>query len=98
MHLKGETFTYEPQKKTRRKGAGSANVEAGAVGAPMPGKVTKIAVAPGQTVTAGQMLVVLEAMKMEYTLKAPVSGKVATLNCKVGDQVTLGQMLVKVEP
>lgn len=98
VHLDGETFTYEPEKrgfKRRKAGAGSTGAD---VAAPMPGKITKVAVAEGADVAEGQLLIVLEAMKMEYSLKAAVSGKVKTIKCKAGDQVALGQLLVVVEP
>lgn len=97
VHLDGETFTYEPEKrgsKKRKVGAGKSAADAIA---PMPGKITKVAVAEGVEVTVGQLLIVLEAMKMEYSLKAAVSGKVKSVKCKVGDQVSLGQLLVGIE-
>lgn len=97
VHLDGETFTYEPQKKSRRqKGVGSNS--GSDISAPMPGKITKVSVNEGTHVTEGQLLLVLEAMKMEYSLKAAVAGKVKTIKCKAGDQVALGQLLVEVEP
>jgi biotin carboxyl carrier protein len=64
----------------------------------MPGKVTKVFVAEGQQVEVGQALLVMEAMKMEYTLKAQVSGAVKEVRVKEGQQVELSQLLVKIEP
>jgi 3-methylcrotonyl-CoA carboxylase alpha subunit len=64
---------------------------------PMPGKVLKVMVAPGDTVTDGQPLVIIEAMKMEFTVKAPHDGKVETVRYKVGDQVAVGDILVELE-
>lgn len=63
--------------------------------APMPGKITKVIVKTGDDVDTGQALLVMEAMKMEYTLKSDLSTKVETVNVKVGDQVTVGALLVK---
>jgi acetyl/propionyl-CoA carboxylase alpha subunit len=97
IHLEGETFTYEPEKKIRRKGAAAATSDSGSVVAPMPGKITKISVGLNQSVEPGQTLLVLEAMKMEYTLKAPAAGLVTVINGQVGDQVKLGQVLVQVK-
>lgn len=97
VHLDGETFTYEPERKGSRKRKGSASGSAADVLAPMPGKITKVAVSEGADVTEGQLLIVLEAMKMEYSLKAAVAGKVKSIKCKAGDQVSLGQLLVAVE-
>jgi len=63
----------------------------------MPGKVTAVEVSQGETVTKGQRLLTLEAMKMEHALTAPFDGTVAELNAKPGAQVTEGQLLGKVE-
>jgi 3-methylcrotonyl-CoA carboxylase alpha subunit len=68
-----------------------------AVTAPMPGKVTALFVGPGETVTAGQPLMILEAMKMEHTIKAPADGIIALLPFAIGDQVTEGTVLVSFE-
>ena len=61
----------------------------------MPGKITGIFVNEGQTVQQGQPLLVIEAMKMEYTYKAELATKVEKVYFKVGDQVTVGSLLVK---
>lgn len=97
IHLDGETFTYEPEKRGSRKRKAGAGSSATDVSAPMPGKITKVVVAEGAAVTEGQLLIVMEAMKMEYSLKAAVSGTVKSVKCKTGDQVSLGQLLVAVE-
>ena len=65
--------------------------------APMPGKVIKLAVAEGAEVEAGDVLVVLEAMKMEHELTAPSAGTVAELRVAEGDQVESGAPLAVVE-
>lgn len=67
---------------------------ANAVTAPMPGKVISMLVAPGDTVTADQPLVILEAMKMEMTLKAPRDGTVSDVGAEEGALVDDGQALV----
>ena len=69
----------------------------GALVAPMPGKVIKLAVAEGAEVEAGDVLVVLEAMKMEHELTAPAAGTVADLRVAEGDQVEAGAPLAVVE-
>jgi biotin carboxyl carrier protein len=65
--------------------------------APMPGTVIKVLVAPGDTVRAGATLLVLEAMKMEWPLRAPRDGVVARLNCREGDLVQSDLPLVDLE-
>ena len=62
---------------------------------PMPGKVLQVAVAHGDEVTDGQALVIIEAMKMEFTIKAPHDGIVDKVYYQVGDQVAVGDILVK---
>jgi acetyl/propionyl-CoA carboxylase alpha subunit len=65
--------------------------------APMPGSVVRVAVAPGDRVEAGQVLVVLEAMKMEHAVAAGGPGTVAEVAVAEGDQVETGRVLVVVE-
>jgi 3-methylcrotonyl-CoA carboxylase alpha subunit len=67
---------------------------AGSVAAPMPGKVIQVLVEPGAAVAKGDPLVVLEAMKMEHTLRAPAEGVVTEILYGVGDQVEEGAALV----
>ncbi|MES2855457.1 MAG: biotin/lipoyl-containing protein [Bdellovibrionota bacterium] len=95
-HVDGETFTVETQKKSRKgsKSAG-AGAKPGEVLAPMPGKVIKLLVKPGMKVENHQVVLVMEAMKMEYTLKAACDGVVKDVFCDAGQQVTLGQLLVQ---
>ncbi|HEY5952039.1 MAG TPA: biotin carboxylase N-terminal domain-containing protein [Kofleriaceae bacterium] len=69
---------------------------AGGLVAPMPGKVVKVLVAEGQEVTAGSPLVVLEAMKMEHTVRAHDAGFVRALHVVVGDQVDTDRLLAVV--
>ncbi|MFM2045489.1 MAG: methylcrotonoyl-CoA carboxylase subunit alpha [Pseudomonadota bacterium] len=77
-----------------------ASADAGAAGrltAPMPGKVIAVHVADGAVVEKGQPLLVLEAMKMEHTIKAPAAGTVTKVRFQVGDQVPDGAELVGFE-
>jgi 3-methylcrotonyl-CoA carboxylase alpha subunit/acetyl-CoA/propionyl-CoA carboxylase biotin carboxyl carrier protein len=69
----------------------------GTVTAPMPGTVLSVAVRVGQRVTQGDVLGVLEAMKMEVSLKAPVTGTVTEVGATTGAQVALGATLFVVE-
>ncbi len=69
----------------------------GGLTAPMPGRIAAVHVKNGQTVAAGQPLIVVEAMKMEHTIAAPAAGKVSEVRFKAGDQVREGEVLVVVE-
>ena len=71
---------------------------AGRVTAPMPGKVTKVHVRPGQGVGRGAPLMILEAMKMEHTISAPGDGLVAEVHYRAGDLVEEGAELLVFEP
>ena len=99
LHLDGETFAVESETKKSRRGGRSASAASnpGEILAPMPGKIIKINAQVGDSVVAQQVLLVMEAMKMEYTLKAQADGKVASLTCEPGQQVALGQNLMKLE-
>ena len=70
----------------------------GTVAAPMPGTVLQVGAVVGQEVAEGETLGVMEAMKMELSLKAPVAGTVVEVGAAVGDQVALGAALFVVEP
>jgi propionyl-CoA carboxylase alpha chain len=74
----------------------SAVAEAGSLLAPMPGSVVRIEVTEGVPVTAGAPIIVLEAMKMEHTVRAPCDGVVASISVAAGDQVDSGQVLAVV--
>lgn len=65
------------------------------LGAPMPGKITNIVVTEGQDVKTGDSLIMMEAMKMEHTIKAPFDGKVISIPFTKGDMVQEGQELVQ---
>jgi 3-methylcrotonyl-CoA carboxylase alpha subunit len=81
----------------RRDGSHGGHGGDGAILAPMPGKVIAVEVAAGQTVTKGQKLLTLEAMKMEHTLTAPFDGIVAELNAAAGVQVQVEALLARIE-
>ncbi|MGN0065811.1 MAG: biotin carboxylase N-terminal domain-containing protein [Nocardioides sp.] len=72
-------------------------VVAGSLLAPMPGSVISVSVAEGETVSAGQLLLVMEAMKMQHSIAAPTDGVVTALNVAAGTQVEAGQVLAVVE-
>ena len=67
----------------------------GALTAPMPATVVKVAVAPGDQVKAGDVLIILEAMKMELPVRATADGVVRSVRCREGELVQPGEELVE---
>jgi 3-methylcrotonyl-CoA carboxylase alpha subunit len=95
LHLPFGSFRLEnPHHKTRR--ISSAHPEGGLT-APMPGKVTKVLVQEGNTVKKGDLLMILEAMKMEHTILSPKDGVIKMLRFKENDRVSQGEDLVELE-
>jgi biotin carboxyl carrier protein len=76
-------------------GAPRRRAATGGLSAPMPGTVIEIAVAPGQQVQAGDVLLTLEAMKMELPIRAPRDGVVSAVHCAPGQLVQPGPPLVE---
>jgi 3-methylcrotonyl-CoA carboxylase alpha subunit len=79
------------------RGAGGGGASDGSLRAPMPGKIVAAPARPGDAVTKGQPIVVLEAMKMEHALVAPFDGVVGEIGVSVGDQVAADAVLARVE-
>ncbi len=77
--------------------AGPAADESKVCRSPIAGVVVKVSAQPDQAIQANDVLVVLEAMKMETTITSPVAGKVAKVNVAVGDPVQSGQIVVEFE-
>ena len=93
LFVDGQVARIEHESKattTRARGRG-----AGEVMAPMPATVVAINATPGQHVTEGETIIVLEAMKMELPIKAPRSGVVKAVHCAKGDLVQPGVNLVE---
>jgi acetyl/propionyl-CoA carboxylase alpha subunit len=77
---------------------GGSPLAAGALVAPLPGTVAKVAVAVGDLVRAGDTLIAIEAMKMEHEVKATTGGTVSEVHVEAGEQVQAGRLLVVVAP
>lgn len=95
LHLfwEGRVYRLTDEGEGRPATAGHAS---GALEAPMPGRVIKLSVEPGQDIQKGQEILVVEAMKMENSLKAPRAGRVSAIHTRVGDLVTPGLVLVEI--
>ncbi len=90
----GQTYSISAWRVS---GTSTGTAADGAILSPMPGRVTAVDVAAGESVTKGQRLVTLEAMKMEHSLTAPFDGTVEELGATPGAQVSEGTVLVRIE-
>ena len=92
VHIDGHIFCIE---KTE---AGSADADSdSSMTAPMPGRILEVKVDNGQSVEAGELLLVMEAMKMEHRIVAPSDGVIARVHFAIGDQVQQGDVLVEMD-
>jgi len=101
VFLAGRQFIFrEPGTRgAGKRGAAGAQVVDGvlSVAAPMPGEVVKITVEEGQAVSAGDVVAIVEAMKMEHELTTTVNGTVKAVRAAAGEQVENAQVLVEIE-
>jgi acetyl/propionyl-CoA carboxylase alpha subunit len=94
VFVEGEVFTFEleqPGRRTRPRAT-----EHGPIASPMPATVRRIAVASGDAVRRGDVLVVLEAMKMELPIRASGDGRVEAVSCREGELVEAGRELIRI--
>ena len=95
VFVDGQVFKVKPVELTGMKK--SKKKEEGDLSSPISGKVVSIKVKNGDPVKKGNVLMVIEAMKMEYLIRAPYSGKVKNINFKENDQVEIGQSTIELE-
>ena len=82
----------------KKKRSGSRSKKSGVVSANMPGKVVTIEVSQGDSVEEGQVILILEAMKMQNEIQAAVSGIITSVNCEEGQSIEANIPLVVIEP
>jgi biotin carboxyl carrier protein len=98
LHLDGQTLEYEIAAPGDRRNRSASRLAPHDLGAPMPGAVTQVLVGEGDTVTAGQPLVIIEAMKMEHVIRAPRAGRIHAVHVRAGDRVEGGIPVVELTP
>jgi len=98
LHYNGQSWTLERLAKLKKSRAAHAGPASGNLSATMPGQVLAVGVKVGDKVKVGEMLLLLEAMKMELRVAAPFAGRVKQLYCTVGQIVERGQLLAEIEP
>jgi biotin carboxyl carrier protein len=92
-------FVERPAAETRRRSGAGGSLKSGEViEAPMPGTIVKVPVEEGEVVEAGQVVVVVESMKMENGVQASGAARVKRIHVKAGDSVGFGTALVELEP
>jgi biotin carboxyl carrier protein len=99
VSVNGRAFrvqVFDPRSLRGRKAAGVSEGRQ-TVAAPMPGRVIRVLVEPGQQVEAGQGLIVVEAMKMQNEMKSPHAGRVVEVKAVAGATVSAGDVLVVIE-
>ena len=90
-------FKKDPKNKDQTVEIGEGvKKEEGDLSSPISGKVVSIKVKKGDSVKKGDVLMVIEAMKMEYLIRAPYDGKIKNMNFKVNDQIEIGQNTVEI--
>ena len=94
--LDGRTYLLERAQRDAAAPSGAASTDE--IRAPMTGRVVAVAARTGEAASEGDLLLTIEAMKMEFRLTAPEDGVVAEVLCAEGDRVELGQLLVKLKP
>ncbi|HET9950638.1 MAG TPA: biotin/lipoyl-containing protein [Candidatus Eisenbacteria bacterium] len=96
VSCRGRTWLLVPEG---REGLARAAADApDEIRAPMTGRVVSVAAAAGSSAKEGDLLLTIEAMKMEFKLTAPEDGEVLEVACAEGDRVELGQLLVRIKP
>jgi len=96
VFIAGRTYVVDGPDRDGRSRAPRTDDDL-ALSAPMPATVVAVKVAPGQEVEAGDVLITLEAMKMELPIKAPRAGMVKSIACREGDLVQPGVPLLEFE-
>lgn len=95
IEIEGGGAAEQGAKKRKRGGRGK---KSGTISSTIPGKIVSIAISEGQQVSEGDVVMILEAMKMQNEIHAPLSGIVAAVNCKPGDSVEANSPLVVITP
>ena len=95
IEIEGGAAAGQGVKKRKRGGRGK---KSGTISSTIPGKIVSIAISEGQQVSEGDVVMILEAMKMQNEIHAPLSGTVSAVNCKPGDSVEANSPLVVITP
>ena len=95
--IKVDDSKRESLSPRKKKGARKAK-RSGVVSSSIPGKIISISVSQDEFVSEGDVIMILEAMKMQNEIQAPISGKITELNCEPGDSIEANSPLMVIEP
>lgn len=104
VSIEGESFNIQVEgssvgessgSKRKKRGRGK---KSGTISSTIPGKIVSISVEEGDNVVEGDVVMILEAMKMQNEIQAPLSGTVTAINCKPGDSIEANSPLVVIQP
>ena len=102
--IEGKSFNIEIEGNTVEDSSGSKpkksarGKKSGTISSTIPGKIVSISVKEGKMVLEGDVVMILEAMKMQNEIQAPLSGTVTAINCKPGDSVEANSPLIIIQP
>lgn len=97
VFIDGNVFKVKPVELTGRKKKSKKESDESDLDSPISGKIVNVKVKTGETVKKGEVLMVIEAMKMEYLIRAPFKGKVKKVHFKENDQIEIGQTTIEIE-
>lgn len=95
IEIEGNSVGDMAGNKRKKKGRGK---KSGTISSTIPGKIVSIAVEEGDIVAEGDVVMILEAMKMQNEIQAPLSGSVTAVNCKPGDSIEANSPLIVIQP
>lgn len=95
IEIEGNSVGDMAGNKRKKKGRGK---KSGTISSTIPGKIVSIAVEEGDIVAEGDVVMILEAMKMQNEIQAPVTGTVTAVNCEEGQSIEANVPLVVIEP
>jgi 3-methylcrotonyl-CoA carboxylase alpha subunit len=97
VFIDGNVFKVKPVELTGRKKKSKKESDESDLDSPISGKIVNVKVKTGDIVKKGEVLMVIEAMKMEYLIRAPYKGKIKKIHFKENDQVEIGQTTIEIE-
>tara|TARA_B100000927_G_scaffold264673_1_gene236955 strand:- start:1095 stop:1502 length:408 start_codon:yes stop_codon:yes gene_type:complete len=93
-----KTDGRDGHKPVRKRKGKRKTAKSGVVASPIPGKIVSLSVKNGDDISEGDVIMILEAMKMQNEIQAPISGTITQMGCEPGDSVEANSPLLIIEP